>query len=67
MKVLFSNPPWWAGTSTLKLENGQDCEVWTGGLRAGSRWPFTTTMRSQPTNLREEITVIPFLWGWRRH
>ena len=65
MKVLFSNPPWWAGTSTLKLENGQDCEVWTGGLRAGSRWPFTTTMRSQPDKFAwGDYRPYPFFMGY---
>lgn len=54
MKVLFSNPPWWAGTSNVKLEDGSEHELWTGGIRAGSRWPFTNPMRSSPDN---------YVWG----
>ena len=54
MRVLFSNPPWWSGASEISLESGKNCEVWTGGVRAGSRWPFTNPMRSSPDN---------FVWG----
>ena len=63
MKVLFSNPPWWGGSQTLKLENGQEAEFWTSGLRAGSRWPFTTLMRSGPDKfVFGDLGLTRFLW-----
>ncbi len=40
MKVLFSNPPGWISQDT----NG----VWTSWVRAGSRWPFSSPVRSSP-------------------
>lgn len=39
MRVLFSNPPWFA--------KGERGEV-RAGVRAGSRWPFTMQTRSRP-------------------
>ena len=54
MKVLFSNPPWWVGRQTVADGNGVEGAVWTGGVRAGSRWPFTAGMRSGPDR---------FVWG----
>lgn len=39
MKILFSNPPWW-----LTGENGE----LRAGIRAGSRWPFSTPTNSRP-------------------
>ena len=56
MKVLFSNPPWWIenpdGIYTPKL---------LAGIRAGSRWPFTTSVRSTPGNfLFGEYLPYPF-------
>jgi radical SAM superfamily enzyme YgiQ (UPF0313 family) len=39
MKVLFANVPWW--------QTGPHGEL-RGGIRAGSRWPFTVQTRSAP-------------------
>lgn len=39
MRILFSNPPWWA--------QGARGE-WRAGIRAGSRWPFTVGTNSRP-------------------
>ena len=54
MKILFSNPPWWTGKNKITLQSGETRDVWTGGIRAGSRWPFTTQFRSAPDH---------FVWG----
>ena len=54
MKVLFSNPPWWVGQENVVDRNGVEGTVWTGGVRAGSRWPFTLNLRSAPDR---------FVWG----
>jgi glycosyltransferase involved in cell wall biosynthesis len=59
MKVLFSNPPWW-------IEN-QDA-IYTpkilAGVRAGSRWPFTTPVRSRPGHYQfGDYLPYPFFLG----
>jgi hypothetical protein len=50
MKVLFANPPWWT--------KGQSGEI-IGGIRAGSRWPFTRPSAYAPDNFRFG-TYMPF-------
>lgn len=42
MKILFSNPPWWA--------RGAADGLLRAGVRAGSRWPFTMHTGSTPDN-----------------
>lgn len=42
-RVLFINPPWWV--------NGPDGRL-RRGVRAGSRWPFTTISEFAPDNFR---------------
>lgn len=65
MKVLFSNPPWWAGSERRRLPSGVVREVWTGGLRAGSRWPFTTAMYSAPDRYAwGDYRPYPFFMGY---
>jgi glycosyltransferase involved in cell wall biosynthesis/tRNA A37 methylthiotransferase MiaB len=59
MKVLFSNPPWW-------IENPE--AIYTpsllAGVRAGSRWPFTTAVRSKPGNyVFGDYLPYPFFLG----
>jgi len=59
MKVLFSNPPWWIenpdGIYTPKL---------LAGIRAGSRWPFTTIVRSRPGDFHfGDYLPYPFFLG----
>ncbi len=48
MKVLFSNPPWWDGLQTVTDAQGNSFEAYVGGVRAGSRWPFTMLHRAPP-------------------
>jgi len=56
MKVLFSNPPWWSE------ENGQ---ITRFGVRAGSRWPFTSPIYSTPDNYCfGEYIPYPFFMGY---
>lgn len=51
MKILFANPPWW--------EFGATGQVARGGIRAGSRWPFTRPAPFAPDNFRFG-SYIPF-------
>lgn len=43
-RVLFANLPWWSVESIDGSPNGQLRQ----GIRAGSRWPFTTAARYMP-------------------
>jgi radical SAM superfamily enzyme YgiQ (UPF0313 family) len=47
-KVLFSNPPWWDGRQRIAGADGQTTDLYVAGVRAGSRWPFTMTLRQPP-------------------
>lgn len=65
MKVLFSNPPWWVGKQKLHDEDGVLRDFYTGGVRAGSRWPFTKLMRSSPDRYQyADYTPYPFFMGY---
>jgi radical SAM superfamily enzyme YgiQ (UPF0313 family) len=44
MKILFSNPPWWVG----REKKWGVFPLWRSGVRAGSRWPFTSLTFSFP-------------------
>lgn len=56
MKTLFSNPPWW-----VEEKNNN----WTAGVRAGSRWPFTMSVRSSPDRLvLADYSPYPFFLGF---
>ena len=46
MKILFANPPWW--TNAERLPHAANRLVYTAGVRAGSRWPFTHRVHSSP-------------------
>lgn len=60
MKVLFSNPPWWEGQ-----EGEPPNQVWRGGVRAGSRWPWTGHLRSAPDRFRfGDYMPYPFFMGY---
>lgn len=59
MKVLFSNPPWW-------IENPDAIygPKIMAGVRAGSRWPFTTVVRSRPGDFQfGDYLPYPFFLG----
>jgi glycosyltransferase involved in cell wall biosynthesis len=59
MKVLCSNPPWW-------IENPEAIYAppLLSGVRAGSRWPFTTTARGRPDRYRfGDYLPYPFFLG----
>jgi hypothetical protein len=56
MKVAFLNPPWW--------EQDDDGRI-RGGIRAGSRWPFTHTCRSSPDRfVAGDYMPYPFFLGY---
>jgi radical SAM superfamily enzyme YgiQ (UPF0313 family) len=56
MKVLFSNPPWWDG-----MQDGR----YVGGVRAGSRWPFTMTLPTPPGQFAYGAYLpYPFFMGY---
>lgn len=48
MKVLFSNPPWWAGAALARNSDGSVTPLYRAGVRAGSRWPFTLYIATPP-------------------
>ena len=65
MKVLFSNPPWWAGESTGFNEHGAPYTVYTAGVRAGSRWPFTLNIHTPPDSFQlGSYLPYPFFLGY---
>ncbi len=61
VKVLFSNPPWWE-----KPEGGwRRKKRWRAGVRAGSRWPFTETIKSSPDDfVFGGYLPYPFFMGY---
>ena len=54
MKVLFSNPPWW-----IENPDAIYAPKLMAGVRAGSRWPFTTVVRSRPGDFQFGIVHRP--------
>ncbi|UJX41489.1 radical SAM protein [Desulfovibrio sp. JY] len=59
MKVLCSNPPWWIEKPDAIYEPGV-----LAGVRAGSRWPFTSAVRSKPGEYRfGDYLPYPFFLG----
>jgi hypothetical protein len=51
-KIIFSNPPWWG--------RGEHGEI-RGGIRAGSRWPFTMATNSRyDAPVHGEYAPFPF-------
>ena len=62
MKVLFSNPPWWVKSEHYVQSRGN---VFTAGVRAGSRWPFTFLSRSKPDRFfYGDYLPYPFFMGY---
>lgn len=56
MRVLFSNPPWWAQGDKGELRQGR---------RAGSRWPFTIQAYYRPDEFRfGGYYPFPFFMGY---
>jgi len=57
MKVLFSNPPWWELDTVYNRVRG--------GVRAGSRWPFTQITSSSPDRfVYGDYLPYPFFMGY---
>jgi radical SAM superfamily enzyme YgiQ (UPF0313 family) len=64
-KILFSNPPWWAGQSTGFNEQGTPVTTYTAGVRAGSRWPFTLNLHTPPDSFElGSYLPYPFFLGY---
>ena len=62
MKVLFANPPWWLKPS---IEPRSKRRLFTAGVRAGSRWPFTSFVRSKPDQfIYGDYLPYPFFMGY---
>lgn len=62
MKVLFSNPPWWSQSSAIANNAATAC---FSGVRAGSRWPHTSSAHSTPGNfIFGEYMPYPFFMGY---
>ncbi len=60
MKVLFSNAPWWEG-----VEGTPPRQYWRAGVRAGSRWPFTTPVCGAPDRfVARGYLPYPFFMGY---
>lgn len=65
MRVLFSNPPWWAGVAQMAGPYGQPAPVHIGGVRAGSRWPHTTPVPGGPERyVFGRYLPYPFFLGY---
>jgi radical SAM superfamily enzyme YgiQ (UPF0313 family) len=65
MKVLFSNPPWWAGEASHFDRQGNPATVYTAGVRAGSRWPFTLNLHTPPDQFElGSYLPYPFFLGY---
>lgn len=63
--VLFSNPPWWASRSALKLSRAESFGLNRAGVRAGSRWPFTHRVGATPDRPRYgDYLPYPFFLGY---
>jgi radical SAM superfamily enzyme YgiQ (UPF0313 family) len=65
VKVLFSNPPWWEGRQTVTGADGRPVDAYVAGVRAGSRWPFTT-LRAAPPDVPSfgDYLPYPFFLGY---
>ena len=65
MRILFSNPPWWEGTQSATDPQGRPFEAYVGGVRAGSRWPFTMLHAAPPdTPSYGGYLPYPFFMGY---
>ena len=60
LKVLFSNPPWWEG-----IHGAPPNQFWRAGIRAGSRWPFTSYVYSAPDRFfSKDYLPYPYFMGY---
>lgn len=65
LKVLFSNPPWWVDRVARRRDDGTVIDGWIAGVRAGSRWPFTSFTRSAPDRfVYGDYLPYPFFMGY---
>ena len=64
MKVLFSNPPWWQGAVELAHPDGSRSIGYRAGVRAGSRWPFSSLIGNGPDDFQfGHYLPYPFFMG----
>jgi radical SAM superfamily enzyme YgiQ (UPF0313 family) len=68
-RILFSNPPWWVSAKPLKLSIREHLFSWlvnpVAGVRAGSRWPFTSRTGSRPDHyVFGNYLPYPFFMGY---
>ncbi len=62
MSILFSNPPWWEGKESRGWFRRKR---WRRGIRAGSRWPFTSLNKSRPDKRHiKDYTPYPYFLGY---
>jgi radical SAM superfamily enzyme YgiQ (UPF0313 family) len=65
MRVLFSNPPWWGETKVCTDQaTGRRALMYTAGVRAGSRWPFTFMVPTPPDFTNINLQPYPFFMGY---
>lgn len=65
MRILFSNPPWWEPTTSFRRKKFKVYRNWRRGVRAGSRWPFTSIGRSGPDRFKfGDYLPYPFFMGY---
>jgi len=65
MRVLFSNPPWWADSRVGTDDQGKSVTDYGAGVRAGSRWPFTYYVDTPPDHYRfGHYLPYPFFMGY---
>jgi radical SAM superfamily enzyme YgiQ (UPF0313 family) len=64
VRVLFSNPPWWGETKACADPTGRRFLMYTAGIRAGSRWPFTFMLPTPPDFTTCHFQPYPFFMGY---
>jgi radical SAM superfamily enzyme YgiQ (UPF0313 family) len=65
LRVLFSNPPWWGETKVFAdPASGKRFMMYTAGVRAGSRWPFTFMLPTPPDFTNTNVQPYPFFMGY---
>jgi radical SAM superfamily enzyme YgiQ (UPF0313 family) len=65
LRVLFSNPPWWGETKVCAdPATGKRFLMYTAGVRAGSRWPFTFMLATPPDFTNTNVQPYPFFMGY---
>jgi radical SAM superfamily enzyme YgiQ (UPF0313 family) len=65
VRVLFSNPPWWGEPKAcVNPATGRRFIMYTAGIRAGSRWPFTFMLPTPPDSSNCHLQPYPFFMGY---